>query len=1761
MSWASIVAEGRKILGVGETPLQKLQVELIKLLNGPSKENPGGAAKDAFALILTHNNLEKGWTKLPSMRWQPQHFIEKVQRDNLSSSQVLFLLALSAVPRKSGMDWRPSLRLLEVIAADLPGTFAALESFFEGEPGPTANSLALALTSLFDRACQPRHTSNGATFEEPAWVGASPLLVASEWQKINSKPSLPTLRVPAHGADAAHSYIEHLPGAARMCDPATGLCAAIPSLHGLLTRAAPTVEALVELLMHFAVEEGSAPDVPKRFAELVRAEPVWKLLSAMGNVEKLSESWRACFASPWGSELFVALRALRHADSSAIFEVDVKGLVDCIATVPLTPFACEGILSEAAELAIVLPDLLPCLLREVNASAQLAPLISVVSLQAARNSARKWLGLTGRRGAHALFVALQQFYQQAEPSANSLVDLPAALYQESREVSRALGLPKIMGALRGLQLEAGTRMYSFALRIVHELAADLATTAAAREAMQELVSCGQLDTELAAEAAAAVLDCFNGRVSLEASRASVTASATLRTALLQSAGRFWTLVVGMDGLYVARVQEHGARKRIVETVRSFGTSLQIGSLSVADFRAVTDEECRPSLLLLLQLCINRDLSAEVAAAEDRICTTQEDLMSVAWLLEQCGATSDCTAERAKLTAVRAALPQTALDTLGSPEFWGILGCVLPAATSLRPLHGCALFTAVWVTQIEAVSRLRMEPEAEPVAAAAEESLPVPPDMATLVNTLEQRLEMVVQRLGMVDVKQQRQQQQQQPFALSDILGSVVPATRGQIQELGLSAEVTCGSLDAVRYRITDEAADDEARSVVAFIAALDPPPPDFDQAGLTRALAHRLRAYSRREQAVKTAAHMELFLEACGVAGGNLQARLHEAAAAAMDSDSRCNVLHEILEASSEALVASGFTDILDLVRVLGTTKGIELLNFLRTAADDLRALINSVEERGGGQLRAETVGDVIKVRSALAALLDLETVSRRRQLDDASLEVNVDDEEQRLAVAQAAEVTAAEQASILEALRPVAQTQGILLRIEACCAHVHALKRLHSSLGNRQGLLRFTVSDIVKRGRYMFSSNAAESRCQIHVSVGETVLDEVQLRDMHDSMRLQQHNKRLEAESAAVEEKEEGDHNEGEGATNAEIDSFLAWGIHAQAIVDSVSELRLLGCIDYRDYEILSLPGAELERKAEEEMQAAADFRAILAAQRSACVYLTFFNGPQLWQLSDALLGRESADGADEAAATALLQYVHPGAELPPDEMFPKDGEWLVRLSDALVSVFDAVIQDRDEEVAATPPAAIALIPPGSVSVISCQSGAMVTALVGLFAAASALPPRRCQLLACDADTSDEEVATFLLRVVMSPQERLFRHFLFIIIHVERLSMAVHLSLTARLLELHGTLAGGAWRLAVLCDGSQRQPLLDDFRGRVVEDCARSPWWPALPISERLLFEGGRRVTVVTSDRPGLGKSTYITNRVGKHSLKHLLLAGSVSCDELVVRLHALALQPEDALSLQLRQGRDRATTEGLLYELTQLRCVQGTTAVFLLPRDVHIFIEVANPSVGSVDTLLAQLPLLSAFERVTCDFALEDITVNDDDEKQPNPRAWLSDCQVVCLHLALLEANAADALGVCGIVDNDRLDLLGEMQQEAAPLESGDCQRLLNRYFFEVGQGEPSFAALDVFLRVLAAQLRRFVGHPMSMLLLEEEYQAGGAVQGPRTCVLVALVAMARDFAIQSVHAARTMQTSNLERLSSAELEVAASVERMVSLFLKLFTHLLHI
>jgi hypothetical protein len=1427
-------------------------------------------------------------------------------------------------------------------------------------------------------------------------------------------------------------------------------------------------------------------------------------------------------APAWAAELLPALR--RGADGAA--RLDAAAVAAAAADVPLAPCSCEELLQVAAHARTGAPNLLPLLLRRGGSGGggggggvALAALVSPHVVDA---SCRAWLRTRVASAAHApvacLFASLRLFESlalgdAADGGAADTDGVLAPLHAEALDVASRLGLAAVLSGVAGLSCAHDSGEGAAALRIVRALAGMLTTTAQARDAMAGLAgpasaaaapAAPQLWSPLAAAAAVSVLDRFGDGWSLEAPPRSAAAAAATPPPLLRDvllhAGGFWSFVLGARGAHCDALLSHPAARRVAGLASSFAAGVRLQSVSVGSFRVVTDGAGRGALLALLRaLQPEHDHGALLDAAEARLRAMEAQLAPLAWFLELCALGSECAAERAALDAAVADVPDCSLAALGGDAFWSAgLGAELRgAAAALAPLRGSALLAAAWRTQMAAAraagerAGVRAGFDALPSAEEGDE---------------EEAEEEEEEEEG--DAASAHEPTSSTPVALLSVpavLSQVVPAVRVQLLDLWARPTLTNRDLDAIGLCLPaatpsgGDAADAEAALLSAFA--------ERQQArGNERAFAAKLRAYARRGDMVALAAHVEAFCGAfslpphAGALGGAFAA---VATAAALPGTSLA-ALGDAIGAASEA--TRGLEPAMDAVRVLGTAQGGVLIDFLRNSDDDLRNLINAVEARGARHVRADTVDDLIRVKRALGDALA---------------------------------ANAATPEGVMRVLLPVVADASMLGRIANCCEHVHGLIRLYKGLADRHGQMQSTVGDLVAHGVFHFTA-PGDARCRVSAALGEALtLSELELHTMQEHAVLMQH------DSARIARGDDVD-DDGGGAPSV-VEQFLAWMEHVSTIREAVTELRVLGFVIFRHYEA-EASGDDLEDLAAGMVATVADWRAELAAARQRNIFLTFFNGPQLWLLSDALLTR-TASARQQASASLLLQYVHPAARLPVTagraaNISVDATVWLTDLGSLLNAVLARLAPASEE----APAASLAVCPPGVITVIACAAAAAVTALVGLFAAASPAPPRRCQLLLCDAATTSEEVEAFLVRAAMSPDSPLFRHMLFVIAHVERLPEAVHLHLVERLPSLQREHAGGAWRLALLCDGSRRQHLLDEFGGQVIQDCARLPWWPASPADMAAkLSADGRAVTVVTSEHPGLGKTAFVAAQQrgadgadgGDAPLKSLLLSGEVSRERVVARLLALDLRPGDALHVQLCDARDAPATHSLLLELTQLRTVLGAAAVVHLAGVSRFFIEVANPSTGSVEDVLARLPLLAAFECHECVFELDDVRVG----------ATLDaslELHTVCLYLHLLETGAADTHSYRDLLTGDTVEFIHpDLQLVAAPLSPARCRELLAKNFLNTlaEHSPPSYAALSVFIRVLAAQLQRFTDSFQMCTFLE--------IPGRfRSCVLLALVAMARDFAQQSVSAAREMQANNVQQASSltaAEAAVAACVRRM--------------
>jgi hypothetical protein len=1687
----------------------------------------------------------------------------------LSVEQRLLLLALCGLSRVHAREQRlfapygaEQARLASDALDALTPRFARqqLVRLARGGAAPAAEALRALMdggalcASLAEVLSLLAHQNAGAASGPRPWLAAAPLLVAAAWTGVppELRPRVPRAHQGGSGgASAAREFDAGVASAAEACaqDGAPWraveglLCefvAAAPgvgNLAALLARrwAAPAAPAAQPLAAAHVLPSAALCDaLQRRYEQLlgpaVMAADVAALLRAApcgggggggggGGDERgtgaawaaaapLSDAWASWLGRTWSVALLYALRAVvtQRPEHAARATLDARAVAHAAAALPMESSTRAHLLGAAAALALHAPELLPLLLAGGDGGAWVhgAPEACAAWLRAHAGGARA--------SPSAVFDALRLFESHAGGAAVEAL-LPEVLTATSR-----MGLRGVLSAAKALRDAPGSAVGRAALHAAAAAARELRSVGEARDALLTALAAPeaehqaapsaalQVPTLLLAHALGAVLDRFSdGGVLLlhavgaretwalapplqqeEGGGGRSTALPPLLDAMRHGGGAFWCLIVGACDEHAGALRAHRATVRVLAAAAAVGAAMRAQMLSAAALHAIAAHEARPALLLLMRAAdaaagggdaTDGALSAQLDAAEARVRELEAQAEALAWFLElcapSCGA-AGCDRERQALYAARAALPGCALASLGTPAFWGaaLNAPLRAAAASLAPLRGSDVLAALWRTHVAG---------------------------------------------------------RRAASSLTDIVTSRAPLVRAAVRDLwGRAEQLSVAELDAIGPALpsVDAAVADAAR-VTAFMHADD----DDDggdggdgaaaAAAATRAraatLAAQLCAYVRRRELSGLAAHFAHFCDAFDISAG---ARTMDTLGIAFAGlDAACARPGATLVSLGTAVARCeaatvGLEGTLPLLRAIGTPAGCELVRFMKAiAGDDLTLLIDAAEDRDDGSaLRAADVNDAILVGRALGAALALP----RGALPD----------------------------DVLRALLPVAPMAA---RVANCAAHAEALKQLHASICNRGEMTRATVRAIIADGRFKLAAAGATPRCALKVQLRHPTreVDATQLHDLQQRALLLLH----ERDAAARPAIDDDDANvaavltprqrkeEDEVATDME--TFLGWMEAADAIVAAVTELRLLGCISFRAYDVTVRGGAELAAARAAATAQLAEWQTTLGAARTRSVFLTCFSGPQLWLLSDALLAREREA---TAPATALLRFVHPATSLGSLPSAVQGAArfappaWLAALAAAVEAALARVAHVPPALPAAAAAAGAVACPPDVVSVLSCAAERSVGALASLFAAACAAPPRRCQLLVCDADTSCEEVDNFVLRVTLAPGAPLLHALPFVVAHAERLSEAARLRLAEALQRLQRQRAASGWRLAVLCDGVAKEHALRDLQACCgsAEEVLRAGAGDALIT----LPPAGRCVTVVTSAHPGLGKTAYIAATSAPSAPpKSVLLAGDVRRDLLVGALLALVLVDGEALHVQLGDVHDVPGAHMLLYELTQLRCVPAPSGVAHLAGVSRFYIEVANPSVGGVDGVLARLPLLCAFERRECAFALQEVRIGASIAATP-------DVHVVCAYLELLETNTADTRGLHGFVPGDKLDFLRPgLQVAATPLPAARAQQLLAKHFLDgLRASTRTYATLDTFLRVLGAQLRRFTCS-MSMTAFLEEPE-----RRIRANVLLALVAMARDFATASSAAARDMQASNL-RLSAAE-EVEQNRRRMDSI-----------
>jgi len=728
----------------------------------------------------------------------------------------------------------------------------------------------------------------------------------------------------------------------------------------------------------------------------------------------------------------------------------------------------------------------------------------------------------------------------------------------------------------------------------------------------------------------------------------------------------------------------------------------------------------------------------------------------------------------------------------------------------------------------------------------------------------------------------------------------------------------------------------------------------------------------------------------------------------------------------------------------------VELLRFLRDEVgdNDPRDLADNEEDQAG---LGEAITALIKVHTVLKPLLK----EQPGTLDDALTRLG-----DRLLVTRV-------------------HGDELSSQLELCTSNLHALRRTYNKMMNKGKESKETIKDIVEHGVFVFGSGPL--MVEFEGEQRSTPIDEATLRDYRSRALLEMNSKRSVAESPEEQEKR--------AIEKGEREAFLEMTIIAVSISESISELYELG---YFRPEVLerhvsgvdALKGFDSMLRKERD-----DWRKAISTAREQTYELSFFCSQQLLQLhkffnGDSTEGRHLLHYVPTREKPALSKGLSEGlspqspatsASVPsphtqPAHSRPKPATQLGELGAMLQAHFEGAQPESVKPSAWRKRQPAQLVAEGELALCFVEPSVgrsnMLETLLALYSADCVLPAH-AQLLFCRADTTHEEIDAFLHRAFHANKSALVAGRLFCALRISVLPEASYLYFKQQMMLFYHTTHPRLVRLALLCEAADQQRVSTDLANFVKT---------VRPLNEdqmRAAFAELKHVVVVSSACAGLGKTEHVKSLAKEHgcrTLRTVAVSGFTSREELVgTLLRLLSRDSGDALHLNILDvpASCKEVVNDMMLELLCLSMVGSSAAssesLVHVPYKT-IFVELAN-TVGS--DLRNDLPICRYFEQARLQPLSLELGIDARSVTRPRLLEQLTlvsadDVQIVCAYLQALGQGSIDAAD----------PPIGE------PLDNARCWALLNQNFLQLPsvQAAPSYAQLQVFVNVLAQQLRAF-------------------------------------------------------------------------------------
>ena len=795
--------------------------------------------------------------------------------------------------------------------------------------------------------------------------------------------------------------------------------------------------------------------------------------------------------------------------------------------------------------------------------------------------------------------------------------------------------------------------------------------------------------------------------------------------------------------------------------------------------------------------------------------------------------------------------------------------------------------------------------------------------------------------------------------------------------------------------------------------------------------------------------------------------------------------LSEMVENKSVFMVNKTLDETLTSV-ITTLQESSELISFIKeTAGEDIRILIDAVEEHSDQFVSEATVSDLIDVHGFLGNVL-------RETSKDPLMFLS------RLQSFY----------SVLE------KKEGMPAKIKECGCNVHSLRGLYMNVANRGEMTKEIIINAVQRGCYLIKSKS-DGSCDVQLSYyrqegasKETTYNMAELHDLRSrALLIVNTDKKQETKGKS----EDCD------ALNTTLSKFIHQVEKITDILNTITLLRESGHPKFNETFWSKLSSSEeiksLASSLEAELRV---WENILHVLQKEHYFLNFFHPDQLWILH-AFFSRPltyTMEGVFlKKSVHSLLCFVDPSIKQGDLDDFhchykvPKKNSGDEANLRAIGEVLDAIFIPRQttklQKVAQHD--LHRTVKPGELFVAVLEQGSRQTAhvVMSLFENTAGSYPLPNQVLFCHSENSWEEVERLLKRAFEAHGHSTVVK-LHCLANVESLSNDMQFELVAAIKSYQQS-AKGPYLLSIVCCGGINHHIADQFSA-----AAHNVMGMTEVQLRTTLKNSFPEVFMVTSDLPGVGKTEAIHEHAASQRKKAVTfpISGPLTRKTLVKRLSYLHFGPHDCIHFDIGEVDDPSVLDIFIFELVVVGMVSSGTDLFHLPIK-HVYIEIANTL---RHWLQDSLPVTKCFcpLHIKLD-GYKDLVVSQES---------LSPIQVISQYLDAFES---------GKLESKELRL-----EELKPLPPERCKMLLSKYFSS--SGDLSYNVVESFIKVFANQLLQFSASPYF------KPHNLRAVLGPshhvRNCLFKALLEVSREFASRSVVTCKSVQSEAVSKEQATEV-----------------------